>query len=93
MEFATDSEMGGFGQAVRSVRRAVTPSDFTGNVGVFLYTATARAPSDPPVRIEISGPERRIRLWAQLKADEVWQILDLLEKFERRGTIARTATP
>jgi len=92
VEFATDSETGGFGQAVRSVRRAVTPSDFTGNVGVFLYSASARAPSDPPVRIEISGQERRIRLWAQLKADEVWRILDLLAKFERPGAKTQTAT-
>jgi len=93
VEFATDSETGGFGQAVRSVRRAVTPSDFTGNVGVFLYAASSRARSDPPVRIEVSGRERRIRLWAQLKADEVWQILALLEKFERLGAKAQAPTP
>lgn len=93
VEFATDSDAGGFGQAVRSVRRAVDPANFAGNAGVFVYAASGRLPSDPPVRIEVSGPGRRIRLWAQLKAEEVWQILDLLVRFERPSAQTRAATP
>jgi hypothetical protein len=85
IEFASTSQDAGYRQsaAVRSVRRAVKPESFAGNSGVFLYNAHTPTQLQRPVKIEIFGEQRRIRLWAQLKADEVWEILDLLRNAEQ----------
>jgi hypothetical protein len=85
IEFASTSQDAGYRQsaAVRSVRRAVRPENFAGNTGVFLYNARTPTKLARTVKIEIFGEQRRVRLWAQLKADEVWEILDLLRNAEQ----------
>jgi hypothetical protein len=84
IEFATTSETGyRQSEAIRSVRRAVKPENFAGNVGVFLYDAQTPTKQKRPVKIEVFGEERRIKLWAQLTASEVWEILDLLRNAEQ----------
>jgi hypothetical protein len=85
IEFATTSEEGGFlqSQAIRSVRRAVKPEEFAGNVGIFLYEGRTPTQQKRTVKIEIFGEQRRIKLWAQLKASEVWEILELLRSYEQ----------
>ncbi|HET6840562.1 MAG TPA: hypothetical protein VFK06_02595 [Candidatus Angelobacter sp.] len=84
VEFASLSESGyRQSEAIRSVRRAVKPESFVGNVGVFLYNARTPTQQQRPVKIDIFGEERRIKLWAQLKANEVWEILELLRNSEQ----------
>jgi hypothetical protein len=93
VEFASTSESGyRQSEAIRSVRRAVKPENFAGNVGVFLYDARTPTQQQRPVKIDIFGEERRIKLWAQLKASEVWEILELLRNSEQWQTKARTGT-
>ncbi len=77
--------MGSYSQSqpVRAVRRAVQPGVFAGSNGVFLYKARTYTNAERVISIEIFGEERRILLRAQLKADEVWDILDLLRSNQR----------
>jgi hypothetical protein len=84
VEFANTSGGDGYSQsaAVRAVRRAVKPGSFAGSTGIFLYTARTPTDAERFVTVEIFGEERRIKLRAQLKASEVWDILDLLRKYE-----------
>ncbi len=77
-------------QAVRLVRRAVKTEDFRGTVGAFLYQAVTPTGLGRTVRMEIFGEDPRIRLWAQLKANEVWDILQLLRDAERWPTRTQT---
>lgn len=68
-------------EAVRQVRRAVREDRFTGTDGVFFYEEERKGSPKRRVKIQLIGPERRIRLWAQLNATEVWEILKLLGKY------------
>ena len=67
---------------MRDIRRAVKIESFAGENAIFNYTAHTPTGLTRPVTIEIVGEERRIKLRAQLKANEVWDILELLEAFE-----------
>jgi len=85
VEFANTSQEGDLAEseAIRSVRRAVKPEEFAGNVGVFLYEGRTPTQQKRTVKIEIFGEQRRIKIWAQLKANEVWSILELLTNYEQ----------
>jgi len=85
VEFANTSEKGSYSQSapVRSVRLAVKPGNFAGSTGIFLYTARTHTSAERLVTFEIFGEESRILLRAQLKAEEVWDILDLLRNYEQ----------
>jgi hypothetical protein len=94
VEFANTSEGGGYAQstAVRSVRWAVKPENFAGNTGIFLYSARTPTQLERLVTIEVFGEQRRIKLRAQLKASEVWDILEMLrssEQWRGNGRIGR----
>jgi uncharacterized protein YxeA len=80
VEFGTSSEEGIFkdSEAVRQVRRAVRPARFDGTTGIFFYQPDKE---QRKVKIELFGSQRRIRLWAQLTATQVWNILTLLGKY------------
>ncbi|MGB8356680.1 MAG: hypothetical protein WCD79_22470 [Chthoniobacteraceae bacterium] len=82
VEFANTTGSGGYkdSQAVRHVRRAVKPENFTGTNGFFLYHPEGDGSLEREAKIELFGNERRVRLWAQLTATEVWDILELLGK-------------
>jgi hypothetical protein len=84
IEFANTSEGGEYRQseAVRAVRRAVKPRSFAGSSGVFWYKTTTSTQLERSVKIEISGENHRLKLWAQMKANEVWEILVLLRNSE-----------
>jgi len=92
VEFASSSEGQPYKQseAIRLVRRAVKPENFRGTVGAFLYQAVTPTGLARAVRMEVFGEDRRIRLWAQLKANEVWDILQLLRDAERWPTRTQT---
>jgi hypothetical protein len=88
VEFANTSEDGGYVQsaAVRAVRRAVRPESFEGSAGIFLYSARTPTELERVITIEIFGEQRRIKLRAQLKANEVWEILEMLRGLEDGNT-------
>jgi hypothetical protein len=65
---------------VRQVRRAVRPARFDGATGLFFYQPDKKK-EHHKVKIELFGSQRRIRLWSQLSATEVWNILSLLGKY------------
>jgi hypothetical protein len=91
VEFATTSTETGYkdSQAVRSVRKAVKLGDFTGSSGMFLYPTVEPTGKPRPIRLEISSGGR-IKLWHQLRATDVWQILVTLRDAETWGTKVRT---
>jgi hypothetical protein len=82
VEFASTSEEFVYkeSEAVRHVRRAVRADRFTGTDGVFFYTEEKKGAPKRKIKIQLIGPERRIRLWSRLNATGVWEILKLLGK-------------
>jgi len=82
VEFGTSSEEGVFkdSEAVRHVRRAVRPNRFDGATGLFFYQPDKKD-EKRKVKIELFGPQRRIRLWAQLTSTQVWSVLELVSKY------------
>lgn len=84
VEFANTSD-GGYSDSepVRAVRLAVRPGSLTGSGGLFVYKARTPTNAERLVLLEVSGEDRRIRLRAQLQAVEVWDILEMLRKYEQ----------
>jgi len=80
VEFGSTSEAGDFraSAAVRSVRRAVKLGQFAGQGSVFAYKTSTSTGLPREVKVELFGEARRVRLWAQLKAHEVWEVIELL---------------
>ena len=76
VEFASTSTIGGYQEigAVRDVRRAVQPQQFTGTNGSFLLP---RSDSDPQkIRVKLYGEDRRVRLTHQMTQSEVWSVIE-----------------
>jgi hypothetical protein len=85
VEFATSSPDAVYqdSQAVREVRRAVRLDDFTGSSGLFRFdTKAPQEGKSRQVRVEIFE-DSRVRLWHQLQATEVWEILNTLRRAEK----------
>lgn len=71
--------------AVRRVRRSIrSPQlpDFVGSSGKLQFPAGPASGLDRDVKVHLFGEDRRIRIWRQLTATEVWSILDLLRSFQ-----------
>jgi hypothetical protein len=86
VEFASASDDGIYrSEALRSVRKSVKPAKFAGNTGIFFYHAKTPTNQKRPVTVEMFGQERRVKLRAQLRADEVWEIMQLLAKHQKWG--------
>jgi hypothetical protein len=68
-------------EPIRHVRRAVSPGKFKGDHGVFLFTRKGPRGSTRDLKIQLYGSQRRIRLWAQMSAGEVWDILHSFRKY------------
>ena len=86
VEFAANSRDKAYWEetAIKNVRKAVkTPqlSAFQGTDGVFIFQAGAGS-LGRPLRVQLYAPDRRIRLWAQMAADEVWEILAMLAAYQ-----------
>ncbi|HYH45391.1 MAG TPA: hypothetical protein VEG34_06850 [Thermoanaerobaculia bacterium] len=84
VEFASLSGSDDYTQSapVREVRLAIQPKQlgkFEGATGSFEMLKDDRLSRD--VRVQLYGKEKRIRIWKQLAADEVWEILGLLRRF------------
>ena len=70
-------------QNVRSSVRSQQVAAFQGAEGVFIFPGT----SDPggkarSLRVQLYGEDNRVRLWAQMNADEVWTILTKLSSYQ-----------
>jgi hypothetical protein len=83
VEFASTSGSTGYQdfEDVRHVRRAVRPRKFKGDHGLFLFTRKGPRGAAKELRIQLYGSQRRIRLWAQMSAAEVWDILYNFKKY------------
>lgn len=66
---------------VRDVRRALKPAFFTGNKSDFTFSSAPKNALSRKVRVTFYGKEDRIRLWMQLKAQEVWEILRMIKAY------------
>lgn len=64
---------------VRDVRRAVKPSYFTGYKSDFFFSSAPKNQLSRKVRVTLYGKDRRIRLWVQMKAQEVWEVLRIIK--------------
>lgn len=62
--------------AVRRVRNALDGRDFQGESGKFLVSLRAGPGMHREVVMSLSARDRRIYLWSQMSADEVWLVLD-----------------
>jgi hypothetical protein len=70
-------------EAVRDARLAIKRTQlekFIGLNGSFEFPKDADLSRD--VRVQLFGETRRIRLWQQMKAPEVWRILEILGGFQ-----------
>jgi hypothetical protein len=64
---------------VRDVRRALKPAYFTGHKSDFMFSSTAKNELSRKIRVSLYGGDGRIRVWVQMKAQEVWEILRMLK--------------
>jgi len=64
---------------VREVRRALKPAYFTGNKSDFMFSAAPKNALSRKIRVTFYGKDDRIRLWMQMKAREVWEILRMIK--------------
>ena len=83
VEFASTSGRSGYQEfeEVRHVRRAVSPTKFKGAHGTFLFTRKGLRGASRELKIQLYGSQRRIRLYAQMNATEVWEILGTFKKY------------
>jgi hypothetical protein len=71
--------------AVRRVRRSIrSPQlpDFVGSSGKLQFLAGQASRLARDVKVQLFGEDKRIRIWRQLTASEVWGILDVLRSFQ-----------
>jgi hypothetical protein len=88
IEFAATSRDQAYWEedAVRGVRKSVKGQQlkaFQGTGGVFIFQpGPSGANLTRPLRVQLYGKDERIRLWAQMDADEVWAILTTLSRYQ-----------
>lgn len=88
VEFAADATDKAYWDeiAIRNVRKSVRAQQlpaFQGTEGVFLFQPTAGPGGlSRTLRVQLHGKGDRIRLWAQMDANEVWAILAKLSTYQ-----------
>jgi hypothetical protein len=91
VEFAATSSDNAYSDepAVHNVRNAIKPAQleaFEGTDGVFTFREVARADGQTrELRVQLYGGANRVRLWAQMERDEVWNILSTLATNQSMG--------
>jgi hypothetical protein len=83
VEFAATSTDRAFWEetAVRDVRKSVGLAQlrvFQGTEGSFIFPGGSGSDARS-LRVQLYGAEKRVRLWAQMDADEVWSILGQID--------------
>jgi len=86
VEFAANSSGKAYWEepAIQDVRKSVRAEQlqaFQGAEGVFIFQETKEG-LDRPLRVQLYGKDNRIRLWAQMEAFEVWNILTQLSQYQ-----------
>jgi hypothetical protein len=64
---------------VRDVRKAVKPGFFTGHKSDFMFSSAPKNALSRKIRVTLYGKDGRIRVWVQMKAQEVWEVLRMLK--------------
>jgi hypothetical protein len=84
VEFASTSELGYMqSEEVRRVRNSVrADTAMIGANGTFIYVAKTPTGLDRPVKFDVFGEQRRVKLRSQLTASEVWTLLSHLKRAE-----------
>jgi hypothetical protein len=87
VEFAANSPDKAFWEetAVRNVRNSVRAAQlrvFQGTEGAFIFPVGS-PPDVRALRVQLYGKEGRVRLWAQMDADEVWEILTKINTYQQ----------
>jgi hypothetical protein len=88
VEFASNSPEMAFWEepAIRDVRNSVRAAQlqvFQGTEGVFIFQPGEGPDAlTRPLRVQLYAKGNRIRLWAQMKTDEVWTVLDTLSEYQ-----------
>lgn len=80
VEFASTSADGSYQEigAVRSVRRAVQPQQFTGTNGSFLLPRGGSESDTQKIRVKLYGEDKRVRLTHQMTQSEVWNVIEMI---------------
>lgn len=80
VEFASTSTVGGYQEigAVRDVRRAVQPKQFTGTNGSFLLPRGDSDSDTQKIRVKLYGEDKRVRLTHQMTQSEVWNVIEMI---------------
>lgn len=79
VEFASDTDQGyGYYAPVLKVRKAVTATEFVGAGALFHFTLPPIAGKDRDVRVNLYGDFHRIRMWKQLRREDVWAVLSAI---------------
>lgn len=88
VEFASTTEAGYMDSAeVRRVRNSVrADSAMIGANGTFVYPSKTPTGLDRPVKFDVFGEQRRVKLRSQLTASDVWALLSLLKQAEGRNS-------
>jgi hypothetical protein len=82
VEFAANSPERAFWEepAIKDVRKSVRPMQlraFQGTEGAFIFQPMSGSTVlTRPLRVQLYSKGNRVRLWAQMDADEVWAILE-----------------
>jgi hypothetical protein len=84
IEFAANSNDKAYWEepAIMDVRKSVRAQQliaFQGTGGVFIFNGEDFARN---LRVQLYGKENRVRLWAQMDAAEVWQIINTLSEYQ-----------
>lgn len=64
---------------VRDVRRALKAAYFTGNKSDFTFSSASKNTLSRKIRVTFYGRDGRVRLWMQMKAQEVWEVLRMIK--------------
>jgi hypothetical protein len=85
VEFAANSTDRAFWEetAVRNVRKSLGLAQlrvFQGTEGSFIFQVGS-GPDVRSLRVQLYGAENRVRLWAQMDADDVWSILGQIDTY------------
>jgi hypothetical protein len=80
VEFASTSTSRGYQEigAVRDVRRAVQPQQFTGTNGSFLLPRGDSDSDTQKIRVKLYGEDKRVRLTHQMTQSEVWNVIEMI---------------
>ncbi len=87
VEMGSSSDAGSYldDPTIGAVRQAIKTNELatlTGTTASFEILAQGLKPLAQDVRLHLSGPQKRVRIWKLLSAEEVWAILKFLARYQ-----------